>query len=320
MLLSFAVHPPRFDGLLQGASGSWFTSGPGNAIDAISVASSDNTVIPLQSVTVHGVTHDPIVYVDILPLPVNGTLPLYVISNDTTVADDACNPLPDPTPDLSPFVVLVRRGGCPIVTKLANLAAFRATAAFIYDNGSGFGAIDVGNFSAALIQAEDGVFMAQQFAEGASISLNFSPSGGAVQFPVPTGGLVSSFTSYGPTNDFYFKPAITAPGGSIVSTWPIPLGSWALLSGTSMATPFLAGSSALLLAVKGKSQTVATGARTLFQATAQPIASSHIDGDPFQTVTQQGAGLIQVYDAVFGTTLLSRTELILNDTAHFAGP
>jgi hypothetical protein len=87
-----------------------------------------------------------------------------------------------------------------------------------------------------------------------------------------------------------------------------------------MATPFVAGSSALVLAVKGKSAAVATGARTLFQATAQPISSSRTGGDPFQTVTQQGAGLIQVYDAIFGTTLLSRTELILNDTAHFTGP
>lgn len=50
------------------------------------------------------------------PLPVNGTLPLYVISNDTTIVDDACNPLPDSTPDLSAFVVLVRRGTCTFVS------------------------------------------------------------------------------------------------------------------------------------------------------------------------------------------------------------
>ncbi|KAJ6594234.1 subtilisin-like protease [Mycena capillaripes] len=304
----------------EGASGAWFTSGPGNAIDAISVASSDNTVIPLQSLTVSGVTHDPIVYYDTFPLPVNGTLPLYATSNDTTVVDDACNPLPDSTPDLSGFVVLVRRGTCTFVTKLANIAAFGGTTTLIYDNGSGFGAVDVGNFSAVLIQAEDGAFLAQQFAAGASISVTFPQSGSGVEFPAPTGGLVSTFTTYGPTNDFYFKPAITAPGGNILSTFPVPLGSWALLSGTSMATPFMAGSSALVLAVKGKTASVATGARTLFEATAKPISSSLTDGDPLQSVTQQGGGLVQVFDAIFGTTLLSPAELILNDTANFAGP
>ncbi len=101
----------------DGAKGSWYTSGPGNGINAISVASLDNTVIPLQNATVHGVVHDPITYFDALPLPVNGTLPLFATSNDTTVVDDACDPLPDDTPDLSGFVVLVRRGTCTFVSR-----------------------------------------------------------------------------------------------------------------------------------------------------------------------------------------------------------
>ncbi|KAK7005815.1 subtilisin-like protease [Favolaschia claudopus] len=303
----------------DGSSGAWFTSGPGNAINAISVASSDNTVIPLQSLTVSGVAHAPIVYYDTFPLPVEGTLPLFVLSNDTTVVDDACDPLPASTPDLSRFVVLVRRGTCAFAAKLANIAAFGGNTTLIYDNGSGFGAITVGNFSAALIQADDGVFLAQQFAAGAQIFVSFPQSGAGVQFPAPTGGLVSTFTSFGPTNDNFFKPAITAPGGNILSTFPVPLGSWALISGTSMATPFMAGSALLLLSVQGRSIAVATGARTLFQSTAKPISSSMTDGDPLQTVTQQGAGLVQVFDAIFPNTTLSKTELLLNDTAHFVG-
>ncbi|KAJ7097194.1 subtilisin-like protease [Mycena belliarum] len=302
-----------------GSSGSWFTSGPGNGIDVISVASSDNTVLPLQSLRVVGAAHDPITYYATFALPINGTLPLYATSNDTTVVDDACDPLPASTPDLSKSVVLIRRGTCTFVTKLANAAAFGAKVFLIYDNGNGFSAIAVGDFQAVLIQAEDGVFLAEQLAAGVPLSVTFPQSGGSVQFPAPSGGLVSTFTSYGPTHDFYFKPAITAPGGNILSTLPLTQGSWGLASGTSMSTPFLAGSSALLLSVKGKSAAVARTARTLFESTAQPISSSHTDGDPFQTVTQQGAGLIQVYDALFGTTKLSPAELILNDTAHFAG-
>lgn len=84
-----------------------------------------------------------------------------------------------------------------------------------------------------------------------------------------------------------------------------------------MATPFIAGSSALLLSVKGKSLAVTSGARTLFETTAKPVGSSKTDGDPLQTLTQQGAGLINVFDAIHATTVVSPGELILNDTANF---
>lgn len=99
----------------DGGKGAFYTSGPGNAIDAISVASLDNTVIPLQNATVHGVAHDPITYFDTFPLPITATLPIFATSTDTTVADDACDPLPDSTPDLSKFLVVVRRGTCTFV-------------------------------------------------------------------------------------------------------------------------------------------------------------------------------------------------------------
>lgn len=35
------------------------------------------------------------------------------------------------------------------------------------------------------------------------------------------------------------KPEISAPGGYILSTWPVSQGSWAVYSGTSMATPYV---------------------------------------------------------------------------------
>ncbi|KAJ7646960.1 subtilisin-like protease [Roridomyces roridus] len=303
----------------DGDLGSWYASGPATGLETISVASSDNTVIPLQSFTVEGVTHDPIPYYSVLPLPIDGPKKLYAISKDSTVVDDACNPLPADTPDLSEFVVLVRRGTCAFVDKLANIAAFGGNISLIYDNGGGLASIAVGDFTAVLIPADDGTFLADQLAAGASIDVTFPQVGGAVTIPAATGGLVSSFSTYGPSYDMYFKPAITAPGGNILSTYPTTMGSWALDSGTSMATPFLAGSSALLLAAKGKSVAVARSARTLFESTAQTIPSSLTDGDPLQTVAQQGAGLIQVHDAIFASTILSPAELLLNDTTHFAG-
>ncbi|KAF8524710.1 subtilisin-like protease [Hysterangium stoloniferum] len=303
----------------DGAFGSWYTSGPGNGIDVISVASVDNTVIPIQNATTSDSTHPTIPYFSALPLPINGSLPIYATSNDTTLTNDACNPLPDSTPDLSKFLVIIHRGTCSFVTKLQNIAAKGAKVSLIYDNGGGLAPIATGNFTTALISVADGQFLVSQFVAGVPITVSFPQTGHSFGLPSPTGGLVSSFTSYGPSNDFFFKPAVATPGGNILSTFPVPLGSFALESGTSMATPFMAGSAALLLQVKGKSQSVARGARTLFETTAQKIPSSHTDGDPLQTLTQQGAGLINVFNALTFKTVVTPGELILNDTAHFVG-
>ena len=86
-----------------------------------------------------------------------------------------------------------------------------------------------------------------------------------------------------------------------------------------MATPFMAGVSALLLGVKGTSPEVGRSARSLFESTAQRVPSSHTDGDPLQTVTQQGAGLVDAFSAIHAKVIVSPTELITNDTAHFRG-
>ena len=137
----------------DGSKGAFYSSAPGNALSAISVASVDNIAVSLQNATVHGVAHDPITYFDTFPFPVLDTLPIFVTSNDTTVEDDACSPLPDSTPDLSGFLVIIRRGTCSFVSapvtymrreilpdplviqvqKLTNVAAKNGTRSLIYE-------------------------------------------------------------------------------------------------------------------------------------------------------------------------------------------
>jgi hypothetical protein len=82
---------------------------------------------------VNGAEHDPIPYFELFPFPITDALPIYATSNDTTVVDDACDPLPDTIPDLSGFLVIVRRGTCTFAQKLENIAAKNGTVTFIYE-------------------------------------------------------------------------------------------------------------------------------------------------------------------------------------------
>ncbi|KAK7053257.1 hypothetical protein VNI00_003883 [Paramarasmius palmivorus] len=301
----------------DGGSGAWFTSAPGNGVDVISVGSVDNIVLFIYNATVHGVEHNPVTYYSLSPFSVNGTLPVWATSNNISITDDACNPLPDNTPNLTDYITLIRRGNCTFVQKATNAYAKGAQTILIYDNGTGFGPIDVGNFTeVALIQAADGEFLVEQIAAGAPVALSFPEpdQGGATQYPNPAGGLASAFSSYGPTNDFFFKPAIAAPGGNILSLLPSNKGSYGVASGTSMATPFVAGSAALILSQLGKSVDM----RTLLETTARivPNQNNATVAIP-ETVAKQGAGLLDVYNAIHGTTNVSPGELLLNDSTYF---
>ena len=55
---------------------------------------------------------------------------------------------------------------------------------------------------------------------------------------------MSDFSSWGTTSDLKLKPEIAAPGGDIYSTLPNNL--YGNMSGTSMASPHLAGAAAVM--------------------------------------------------------------------------
>jgi subtilisin family serine protease len=107
------------------------------------------------------------------------------------------------------------------------------------------------------------------------------------------------------------------PRGGILSTYPVALGSFGVLGGTSMAAPALTGAIALILQVRGTSTAEKLGIRDLLQSTAKPVLSNHTDGSPYQTLSQQGAGLVNVPQAAWAETIVRPGQLMLNDSGHF---
>ncbi|KAH8884080.1 subtilase [Thozetella sp. PMI_491] len=126
------------------------------------------------------------------------------------------------------------------------------------------------------------------------------------------GGYVNDFSSWGPTFDLEVKPQFGAPGGDILSTLPVTMGSYGVESGTSMATPLMAAIVALIAQARGTRDPLLIG--KLLSSTARPGPSSSGSLAP---VPQQGAGLVQAYNAAHATSLFSISSLSLNDTEHF---
>jgi hypothetical protein len=85
----------------------FMASNPASSKNAISVGSVDATSSVVHYLQMS--TGQLIPYRSAIPFP-TGSFPVYFTSNSTRIQDDACNPLPESTPDLSKYVVIIRRG------------------------------------------------------------------------------------------------------------------------------------------------------------------------------------------------------------------
>ena len=131
-----------------------------------------------------------------------------------------------------------------------------------------------------------------------------------------TGGFTSSYTSWGPTWELDVYPTMGAPGGNILSTFLLNQGGYAVLSGTSMATPLAAAAYALVGQVRGTFDPNELGTVLTSNARSQLWNDGTGTLQEIAPVPQQGTGLIQAYDAAFATTLLTTKSLAFNDTLH----
>ena len=221
-------------------------------------------------------------------------------------------------------IVLVKRGSLTFQTKFDNIAGSKPAGFIVYNNVPGDSlvvmSLKTDGVPAAFISQADGEAML------AAADHHLSVAPGKV-VPPSSKYSMSSFSSWGVTPDLRLKPEVAAPGGNIYSS--VPGGTYEFMSGTSMATPQMAGVSAVVLQrVQNDPLFASMSARekvdvvqNLIMGTAAPIADPLQDTGAPYSPRKQGSGLTNVlaattssvYPTVKGAPESSRPKADLGD-------
>lgn len=215
---------------------------------------------------------------------------------------------------LSDKVALIQRAGeengeiLSFAQKEKNAKAAGAKAVIIYDNVEGdlVNMATDGSIPAVFISKADGEAMLAASDKHVSFSKSYLS-----KFQDAYSGKMSDFSSWGVTPDLKLKPEITAPGGDIYST--LPGGLYGSMSGTSMASPHMAGAAVVMaqyiteeLGGTGMTQQEITAlSNKLLMSTAVPVKNEQ--GLPYSP-RKQGAGLVQLGRATKAKAYLSLAE------------
>src|SRR5438309_8616495 len=292
----------------------WSAGAPGVGRKVIGVASFDNTKATLPAFQVGSTfyTYNRAAG-SLASVPQSGSGELAATGMPTT-ANDAC--VAPAAGSLTGKIVLIRRGTCGFYNKALNAQHAGAIAVVLYNNAAGALNPTVAPNPArsepvaipvAAITAADGAFIFNHLA--ADHTLTWTDQ--VLESPLATAGLISDFSSFGTDAELTLKPDIGGPGGQIYSTWPHQqFGGHNTISGTSMASPHIAGLAALILQAKNKS--IAPGlVRTLLMNTASPKGLNIAPDAGLEPTWRQGAGLAQVVDAVTTPTWVTPSKISL---------
>jgi subtilisin family serine protease len=222
--------------------------------------------------------------------------------------------------DANTTILAIRSGaGCTSTLKAQNAGSYGFKYVMFYSTADteitsflGYYALEplepgVFNPATFAVNPDNSGSIINEIAKNSDYKVFFSTADYVAQSPAQlTGGFMSNFSSFGPTTELDMKPEISAPGGNILSTWPLSAGGYAVLSGTSMATPFMAGCYALI-----KSQLSNLNVNDTFSLlmnTATPM-SWYYDQSFLSSAVQQGTGLVNPQTALDNESLVTPQQL-----------
>ncbi|KAF9345358.1 hypothetical protein BGX26_003242 [Mortierella sp. AD094] len=233
--------------------------------------------------------------------------PKFNLNNPPTF-DDGCSTIDLNASNSKGKIVLVSNVliYCDLNQRITNAINAGALGILIQSASPGFQTLDgYGGFPVATVGTQAAVDLVAAWNTNNSAVINWSKA-----TIVKGAGAPSDFSSYG-LDYGIVKPDIGAPGGNILSAFPVKMGGYAVLSGTAQAASYVAGSHALYMQAKHAKST-GDVIRLAFKNTG--TISSDVNSAAKVSVSKQGSGLLNVLSAVLTTTSITPDSVSLLST------
>ena len=282
--------------------GSFTVGYPGAAARALTAGASTVGHAIVNQISVAGVDYEAVVG-EFAELESDLTAPLRVVADPASGFDHGLNLACDGSPalpDLSGTIALLGRGTCDFTVKVRNAQNAGAVGVVMVNRepGPAFtmshnGLEPTPTIPAVMISLADGAAVDDH--DGAPVTIKALAT--YVTRPADT-HLMADFSSHGPTQeDLLVKPDVVAPGADVLSSFPATSCStppcWAIIGGTSMATPHLAGAAAVVRGMHPGWSSAAV--RSAIVNTAQEgLLRDSQTGEVTDDVQTVGAGLLDV--------------------------